>query len=99
MHLISKLIDKWIWATFEPQNSLTNPTAARCWDATIPFGSRPAKSNGATTQLTRQLEELMDAAKLAPEWKNYRLDGVQTDFFKPKLLGNSIIEGENAGCR
>jgi hypothetical protein len=39
----------------------------------------------------------MDAAKLAPEWKNYRLDAVQTDFFSPMLLINSVIEGENAG--
>jgi len=42
----------------------------------------------------------MAAANLAPEWKNYRLDGVQilfTDDGKPTLLGNSIIEGENAG--
>jgi hypothetical protein len=39
----------------------------------------------------------MDAAGLAPEWYNYRLDAVQTDFFAPKLLGNSIIEGENVG--
>jgi hypothetical protein len=42
----------------------------------------------------------MTAANLAPEWKNYRLDGVQTSFTedgKPTLLGNSIIEGENTG--
>ena len=35
----------------------------------------------------------MQAARLAPEWYNYRLDAVQTDFYEPKLLGNSIIEG------
>ena len=43
----------------------------------------------------------MDDAKLAPEWKNYRLDGVQIRFVHddgtPTLLGNSIIEGENVG--
>jgi hypothetical protein len=39
----------------------------------------------------------MSAANLAPEWYNYRLDGVQTDYQSPKLMGNSIIEGENAG--
>jgi len=39
----------------------------------------------------------MDAANLAPEWKNYRRDGVQTDYFSPKLPQNSVIEGENAG--
>lgn len=62
-----------------------------------PFGSKPAKSNGANTQLTPALKKLMDAPGLASEWYNYRLDGVQTDFFRPKLLGSSIIEGENVG--
>ena len=97
MHLISKLIDKWIWATFEPQNSITNPSRCKvlgCYDL---FGSQPARSSGADTQLTPELAALMDAASLAPEWRNYRLDAVQIDFFAPKLLGNSIIEGENVG--
>jgi len=97
MHLISKLIDKWIWATFEPQNSITNPFRCEVLGCYDPFGSKPARSNGADTQLTQRLAALMDAANLAPEWRNYRLDAVQTDFFAPKLLGNSIIEGENVG--
>lgn len=65
------------------------------------FGSEPAKTDGAATKLTPQLENLMTAAHLAPEWKNYRLDEVQITFvdgdYQPTLLGNSIIEGENAG--
>lgn len=97
MHLISKLIDKWIWATFEPQNPITNPFRCKVLGCYDPFGSQPARSRGADTQLTRELAALMDAANLAPEWRNYRLDAVQTDFFAPKLLGNSIIEGENVG--
>jgi len=97
MHLISKLIDKWIWATFEPQNSVTNPFRCQVLGCNDPFGSKPAKSKGANTQLAPALKKLMDAAGLAPEWYNYRLDGVQTDFFRPKLLGSSIIEGENVG--
>jgi hypothetical protein len=97
MHVISKLIDKWIWATFEPQNSVTNPFRCKVLGCDDPFGSKPATSNGADTQLTPALKKLMDAAGLAPEWYNYRLDAVQTDFFRPKLLGNSIIEGENVG--
>jgi len=97
MHLISKLIDKWIWATFEPQNSVTNPFRCQVLGCNDPFGSKPAKSDGANTQLAPALKKLMDAAGLAPEWYNYRLDGVQTDFFRPKLLGSSIIEGENVG--
>src|SRR5262249_39689625 len=49
------------------------------------------------TQLTARLERMINAANLAPVWKNYRLDGVQTDYLVPMLLGNSVIEGENAG--
>jgi hypothetical protein len=97
MHLISKLLDKWIWATFEPQNSITNPFRCKVLGCYDPFGSTPAISNGGNTQLTQKLKALMDAANLAPEWYNYRLDAVQIDFLTPKLLGNSIIEGENVG--
>lgn len=97
MHLISKLLNQWIWATFEPQNLTTNPNRCKVLGCTDVFGSSPAITHGANTQLTNRLATLMYAANLAPEWFNYRLDGVQTGFFRPKLLGNSIIEGENAG--
>jgi hypothetical protein len=101
IHLISKLVDKWIWATFEPQNSVTNSQRCVVLTCTDPWGSSPASSSGANTQLTSALSDLMAEAKLAPEWKNYRLDGVQVDFLdaagKPTRLGNSIIEGDNAG--
>jgi len=97
MHLISKLLDKWIWATFEPQNPITNPNRCKVLGCSDKFGSKPANSNGLNTRLTENLARLMDAANLAPEWRNYRLDGVQTDFTQPKLLGNSVIEAENAG--
>src|SRR6266446_918175 len=55
MHVMSKLIDNSIWATFEPQVSITNPKRSKdlgCYD---PFGSKPAKSNGRDTQLSRKL--------------------------------------------
>ena len=101
IHLLSKLINQWIWATFEPQNLTTNPFRCKVLGCTDSFGSRPARTNGTFTALTPQLQGLMNDAKLAPEWKNYRLDGVQIRFVdsnnKPTLLGNSIIEGENVG--
>jgi hypothetical protein len=101
LHLISKLLDKWIWATFEPQNLTTNPFRCKVLGCSDSFGSRPARTRGTFTSLTPQLEGLMNAAHLAPEWKNYRLDAVQIRFVdsdgKPTLLGNSIIEGENVG--
>ncbi|MBV8809295.1 MAG: hypothetical protein JO033_11535 [Acidobacteriaceae bacterium] len=100
MHLMSKLLDNWVWATFEPQNSITNPERCKVLGCSDSFGSNPSESHGANTRLTQQLSDLMNAANLAPEWKNYRLDGVQITFTSngdPTLLGNSIIEGENAG--
>jgi len=104
MHLISKLGKNWIWATFEPQNLTTNPQRCVVLGCQDPFGSRPVVSHGGAggfTNLSPQLAALMKGANLAPEWTNYRLDGVQTLFVrangKPTLLGNSVIEGENAG--
>jgi hypothetical protein len=97
MHVISKLLDRWIWATFEPQNMTTNPNRCAVLGCTDVFGAKPMTTHGAKTQLTDQLASLMYAANLAPEWFNYRLDGVQIGFYSPELLGNSIIEGENAG--
>lgn len=101
IHLISKLIDKWVWATFEPQNSVTNPRRCQVLGCIDAWGATPAKTSGPSTKLTAALSALMKQAALAPEWLNYRLDGVQIDFVdaagKPTRLGNSIIEGENAG--
>jgi hypothetical protein len=105
MHIESKLITNWIWATFEPQNLQTNPnrciTFGSCIDS---WGSAPPVSNGGAggfTKLTPALQTLMTSAKLAPEFLNYRMDGVQNTFVTtsgaPTLLGNSIIEGENVG--
>jgi hypothetical protein len=104
IHIASKLAPNWIWATFEPQNLQTNPN--RCitfGDCNDPWGSVPATSSGGQGGLTQQtpaLQALMTSAHLAPEFFNYRLDGVQTEFgtaADPTLLGNSIIEGENVG--
>ncbi len=106
MNIMSKLMPNWIWATFEPQSNLTNPnrcmTFGPCND---PWGSDPPTSSGGPggfTKQTQKLADLMKRAKLAPEFYNYRLDGVQTEFGtrkNPTLLGNSIVEGENAGLK
>jgi hypothetical protein len=80
MHLISKLLNNWIWATFEPQNRTTNPNRCEVLGCTDFFGSKPPRTNGANAELTARLSKLMAAANLAPEWKNYRLDGVQIFF-------------------
>jgi hypothetical protein len=108
MHLISKLAPNWVWATFEPQNLSTNPQRCVVLGCSDSFGSNPTYSQGGAsgnTQQTPQLKALMTAANLAPEWYNYRLDGVQMNFNNTNkgqiatatLLGNSIIEGDNVG--
>jgi len=98
--ITSKLLKNWLWATWEPQNPVTNPNRCEVLGCTDFYGSRPPRTSGADTELTKRLADLMDTAKLAPEWRNYRLDGVQTVFVgpdrQPTLLGNSIIEAENA---
>src|ERR1035437_3002479 len=107
MHMSSKLLKNWVWATFEPQSMLTNPlrctTFGPCTDS---WGSNPATSSGGADGFTAQTQataDLMKQGNLAPEFFNYRLDGVQIDFTgadgKPTFLGNSIIEGENVGLK
>ena len=103
--LASKLMPDWLWATFEPQNMLTNPLRCISFEPCRDnWGSIPAISKGRArgfTKPTPALVELMKAANLPPEFLNYRLNGVQTAFTNadgsPTFLGNSVIEGENAG--
>jgi len=100
IHISSKLMKNWLWATFEPQNLTTNINRCVVLGCNDAWGSNPATSSGAFTQQTAALQGLMKQANLAPEWFNYRLDGAQTDFgtaAAPTLLGNSVIEGDNVG--
>jgi hypothetical protein len=99
IHLSSKLLPNWIWATFEPQSTVTNPNRcnsklySNCND---PWGSDPAVSDGAVTKMTPALQKLMKEANILDKFSNYRLVAVQTDFVtkdkKPTLLGNSFVE-------
>ncbi|HEY4244696.1 MAG TPA: hypothetical protein VGM88_33005 [Kofleriaceae bacterium] len=106
MHLISKLTENWVWATFEPQNPVTNPQRCVVLGCNDPWGVTPGAIPAGPTipdsTLNAGLAQLMTDAKLAPEWRNYRLDGVQTAYVdasgQPTLLGNSIIEGDNVGA-
>jgi len=98
MHISSKLYPNWLWATFEPQNSITNPNRCNpnlyssCNDA---WGSNPAVSTGKATAATKNLTNLMDQAGLPVEFRNYRLVGIQTTYSDPNKtmkLGNSFVE-------
>jgi len=106
IHLTSRLRAHWIWATWEPQDASVNPL--RCFELGCddPWGAAPSvlpkgQPQPPVSTQRAQLNALMKQANLAPEWFNYRMDGVQTDFVdpqkRPTLLGNSITEGEQIG--
>jgi hypothetical protein len=109
IHINSKLDPNWIWATWEPQDDAINPM--RCFElgCNDPFGATPAvlpahqgkPRKRPTSNQTSAITALMKKAGLAPEWFNYRLDGVQAEYVdkqnKPTLLGNSVTEAESVG--
>ena len=101
IHITSKVMPRWLWATFEPNNNVTNPN--RCdpklygtcfdpWGTTLtqPYGK------GQTAQQSPELHKAMAEAHLNPAFNNYFLTGVQTEFVdnygKPIQLGNSFVE-------
>jgi hypothetical protein len=101
LHISSKALPDWLWATFEPASAITNPNRcdpnlySTCFDpwgttSTVPYGK------GQTVPQSQQLQQLMSAAGLNPVLKNYYLTGVQTQFVdgsgKPVPLGSSFVE-------
>lgn len=101
MHISLKNNPNWLWATFEPQYSKTNPNRCnpKLYNACVDsWGSSPAKSTGEPTKPTPQLLALFQSAgkSLDPAFQNYRLTGVQTEFNQPLhskgVLGSSFVE-------
>jgi hypothetical protein len=101
IHISSKLFPNWLWATFEPQYSVTNPN--RCNpdlynSCTDNWGSSPATSTGNDTAATKALTTLFNTAgsALDASFRNYRLTGTQTVFSQPTtskgILGSSFVE-------
>lgn len=93
IHVSSKLLTDWLWATFEPQNTVTNPN--RCnpnlYNSCIdPWGSSPATSTGATTSATSALTTLMTQAALPAVFQNYRLVVAQSSFTCSQQQGNCL---------
>ena len=101
LHIVSKALPNWLWATFEWSGNPGRCDYNGCNDS---FGVTPAIVAPATPvrqtypagTLTPALLSLMNAAHLAPEFQNYRLKGTQTLFAntvgQPTLLGNSVTE-------
>jgi len=111
LHIMTKAIPNWTWATWEWGGNKGRCADMGCHDA---FGVTPANMEphaGADTmhtpmntdttyppgELTNELTELFKKFGLGDEWKNYRLEGSQTDWIdatgsRPTLLGNSVLE-------
>ena len=87
LHVISKDLPNWTWATFEQVDNPERCLARPCHDS---FGVT------ASGDVSPELQGLFQAAGLGPEWQFYRLTGMQVDFVdasgQPTILGNSVIE-------
>ncbi|WP_260690707.1 hypothetical protein [Rhizobium leguminosarum] len=101
MHIISKVLPNWTWATFEHQNNPGRCDYTGCHDA---YGAVVADVE-ANEVLDRRysdcakndaLKATLSSAGLSPVWEHYCLKGSQTDFVSatglPTLLGNSVTE-------
>ncbi len=103
MHIISKQVPNWTWATFEHQDNKGRCDYIGCRDdfgATMSYvAPEPAAQFGKVyppCQKTPAVLALFAKAKLAPEFRNYCLKGSQIDFITPTglptRLGNSVTE-------
>jgi hypothetical protein len=103
MHLISKQVPNWTWATFEHQSNPGRCDYIGCSDnfgATVPYvAPEPTSQFGKVyppCQKTPALLALFQSGNLATIWQNYCLKGSQVDFTTPTgiptLLGNSVTE-------
>ncbi|MEO8673034.1 MAG: hypothetical protein ABI411_17080 [Tahibacter sp.] len=104
LHISSKVLPDWLWATFEPASAVTNPNRCdpnlydTCFD---PWGTTSATpyGKGQTVPQSAALKQLMAAEGLNKAFNNYYLTGVQTQFVNSKgatPLGSSFVEF-NAG--
>jgi hypothetical protein len=101
IHITSKVMPRWLWATFEPNNNVTNPNRCdpklygACFDPWGTTSSQPY-GKGQKAQQSPALRQAMAEAHVNPALSNYFLTGVQTEFVdnygKPIQLGNSFVE-------
>lgn len=101
LHITTKLIPNWTWATFEHVDNAGRCDVMGCRDTfgaavplVAPAASRNARYPGCDK--TGALAALMAQAQLAPVFANYCLKGTQNDFITATglatLLGNSVTE-------
>jgi hypothetical protein len=101
MHIISKKVPNWTWATFEHKNNAGRCDYMGCRDTfgatTTPVSPQsPVGGQYGPCDKTTALKKMFSDAGLPAYWENYCLKGSQVDFTTstgvPDLLGNSVIE-------
>jgi hypothetical protein len=101
LHISSKVLPNWVWATFEPNSSVTNPNRCdpklydTCFDPWGTKSSTPYAKGQPVPPQSPQLQQAMTAAGLNKAFNNYYLTGVQTEFVsngQPVPLGSSFVE-------
>jgi hypothetical protein len=110
MHVISKMVPNWTWATYEHRNNPGRCDVLGCYDT---FGANPPSvaPNPQTGGLypncekTPSLQAVFANNKIDPAYANYCLKGSQTDFTDPTgvniRVGNSVTEAgflDTASC-
>jgi hypothetical protein len=106
LHLVSKTMPSWSWATFEHWKNPARCDEIGCQDlygaaiAHVLPNARPGQGYPDCAKSSALLEEFIEAG-LSPVWQNYCLKGTQASYVTgigtPILLGSSVIEGLNAG--
>jgi hypothetical protein len=106
LHITTKLVPNWTWATFEHWENPGRCDDEGCRDA---FGAaepvvaahRKPERGYEKCAPSEALRKLFAGAGVADIWLNYCLKGTQTDFVtptgEPTRLGNSVAETINAG--
>jgi hypothetical protein len=101
VHVISKLVPNWTWATFENRFNPGRCDFLGCRDSFGAVTSHVAPNAGRETgygdcQKTPALAAMMASARLAPVFVNYCLKGSQVDFTNntgmATRLGDSVTE-------
>lgn len=101
MHVISKLVPNWTWATFEHKNNLGRCDIIGCKDlfGAIPTSVTPNQNPGQSypdCKKSPALQAMFAKANIDPSYQNYCLKGSQTDYTtatgQAVRLGNSVTE-------
>jgi len=88
LHIMTKDLPNWFWATWE---HVDNPRRCKVNGCKDSFGVDNAGN------VSQELLQMFLSSTMGSEWQNYRLTGAQVDFTdstgRPTILGNSEIEG------